>query len=134
MEHILTHYITVLWCLSCGRLRTWPALETDRIPNMRRRARCTGCGGRDVALRAVHAPALGGIGYQGWELRRIADAVGQAAQSARSAAAAAHASGNQALWNQHDMDACVLGRLHQQLAREADHRDDALGRAMTDPQ
>jgi len=133
MESPLTRCVTVLWCLTCGRLRTWPALETDRIQNMRRRARCSGCGGGDVALRVVYAPDLGGIGYFGWELRRIADAVRQAAKREQAAAETAHASGNKELWNRHDMAAGILRRLHQGLAQEADSRDDTLSRAMTTP-
>jgi hypothetical protein len=133
MDHILTHHVTLLWCLACGRLRSCPAIEVDRVPNMRRRARCTKCGGRDIALRVVHVPAVGGIGYHGWELRRIADAVRDAAQREQGAALAAHASGHTELWNRHDMEAAVLRRLHQGLVSEADSRDEQLARAMTTP-
>jgi len=134
MESPLTRCVTVLWCPRCGRLRTWPALEADRIPNLRCRARCTGCGNRDVALRGVYAPDIGGIGYFGWELRRIAEAVKQAAEREQTASEAAHVSGNKELWSRHDMAAGVLRRLYLGLAREADSRDDVLRRAMTTPQ
>ncbi len=80
-------YVILLWCRQCGHMTTRPCAGTEPTAAVRRRARCSQCGGRNVGALRTFEPRLPGPGsLHLWELRLICASLRLAAQHARSQA------------------------------------------------
>lgn len=118
-------YILLVWCRNCGPSVTLPATDyqAHTIPDLTRRARCSKCRGKSVAMRKEYEPRLsapGGVHI--WELQLIEKALRDAAANARQLSNVALTEGRKELAQRLEGRAGTFARLAENYWREIQDR------------